>query len=171
MNIAVKIESASGSPAEAEYRWDADTDILTANLRSNHLGEGMSGSVEVMGSDSSCLIFDVTSGRINGVEVAVWPDVRKRTALSPPDNVEDARVTLPSRPSQPGIASLEVDTALVAEADQSERTFHFKVGAARAARVVRIARDILLDVDDKSRLAGVWLLNVPPFPDDGLAEP
>lgn len=167
MNIAVRIEPGTGSASETpvDYRWDADTDILTAALRTSAVGEGMTGSVEVMGSDSSCLLFDVTSGRINGVEVAVWPDVRKQSALAPPGVVEeDARVTLPARASQPGIASLNVDVSLIAEADQSERTFHFRIGKARTARVVRIARDILLDVDERSRLAGVWLLNVPPFP-------
>jgi hypothetical protein len=30
---------------------------------------------------------------------------------------------------------------------------------------VRVGRDLLLDVDPQSRIAGVWLLNVPPFPD------
>jgi hypothetical protein len=29
---------------------------------------------------------------------------------------------------------------------------------------VRVARDIMLDVDDAGALAGVWLLNVPPLP-------
>jgi hypothetical protein len=166
VNIAVRIEPGSGAANETpvDYRWDADTDILTAALRSNAVGEGMTGSVEVMGSDSSCLLFDVTSGRINGVEIAVWPDVRKQSALQPPGQVEDVRVTLPARASQPGIASLNVDVSLVAEADQAERTFHFRIGKAKAARVVRIAKDILLDVDERSRLAGVWLLNVPPFP-------
>jgi len=166
VNIAVRIEPGTGTTNETpvDYRWDADTDILTAALRTSMVGEGMTGSVEVMGSDSSCLLFDVTSGRIAGVEVAVWPDVRKQSALTPPGQVEDARVTLPTRASQPGIASLNVDLSLVAEADQAERTFHFRIGKAKPARVVRIAKDILLDVDERNRLAGVWLLNVPPFP-------
>jgi hypothetical protein len=165
VNIAIRIEPGNGAnEAPVEYRWDADTDILTAAVRQGVVGEGMTGSVEVMGSDSSCLLIDVTSGRINGVEVAVWPDVRKQTALQPPAQFEDARVTLPARASQPGIASLNVDLSLIAEADSAERTFHFRIGKARPARVVRIARDILLDVDERSRLAGVWLLNVPPFP-------
>jgi hypothetical protein len=29
---------------------------------------------------------------------------------------------------------------------------------------VRLARDLLLDVDDKSHISGLWLLNVPPSP-------
>ncbi|HTR76754.1 MAG TPA: DUF2283 domain-containing protein, partial [Gemmatimonadaceae bacterium] len=103
---------------------------------------------------------------IAGVEVAVWPDVRKVGALVPPADAVAAHVTIPARPSQPGVASLEVDTHIVAEADASERTIHFRFGPPRALRAVRVADDVILDVDDADRIAGVWLLNVPPFPSD-----
>jgi hypothetical protein len=124
----------------------------------------MSGSVELEGADGSWLILDVSAGRINGVEVAVWPDVQKRNSLKPPGSVEDAHVIVPSRRSQPGVASLEVETALLAEADEHERVFHFTLGRPRQTRTVRCARDLLLDLDGSGHLAGLWLLNVPPFP-------
>ena len=116
------------------------------------------------GTDGSWLILEVAAGRINGIEVAVWPDVHKRPSLVPPTSIEDARVLIPSRASQPGIASLEVDTPLMAEADTDERVIHFRVGARRDVRTVRVGRDLLLEVDPQSRVAGLWLLNVPPFP-------
>lgn len=168
VNIAVQLEPANGTPPEVEYKWDADTDILSAQLKTRTIGSGMSGSVEVEGKDGSWIILDVAEGRINGVEVAVWPDVRKLPTLAPPNQVEDARVILPSRRSQPNIAAVEVDTPLVAEADSTERVIHFKLGKTREARTVRVGRDLLLDVDRQSQIAGVWLLNVPPFP-DGMA--
>jgi hypothetical protein len=168
VNIAVQVEPANGSPPEVEYKWDADTDILSAQLKTRGSADGMSGSVEVEGKDGSWIILDVAEGRINGVEVAVWPDVRKLPTLSPPMQVEDGRVLLPSRRSQPNIAAVEVDTPLVAEADSSERVIHFKLGKTREARTVRVGRDFLLDVDRQSQIAGLWLLNVPPFP-DGMA--
>ena len=166
MNISVQVEPAKEAPAAVEYRWDPDTDILTASLRDGFKGEGMSGSVELAGSDGSWLILDVVAGGIRGVEVAVWPDVRKVSTLTPPATVEDARVVVPTRRSQPGIASLEAELPLVAEVDQTERTIHFVMGVRRPVRTVRIARDLLLDVDQRHTLAGVWLLNVPPFPVD-----
>ena len=83
MSVAVQLEPAANVPA-VEYRWDADTDILTARLRGANGRTGMSGSVEVEGSDGSWLILDVASGCIDGVEVAVWPDVHKRRGLAPP---------------------------------------------------------------------------------------
>ena len=166
MEIAVRVEPGAAVLPAVEYRWDADTDILTAMLGASVKGEGMSGSVEVEGSDGSWLIFDVSGGRVAGVEVAVWPDVRKVGTLVPPADAVPALVTIPARASQPGIASLEVDTRLVADADASERTIHFRLGAVRSVRAVRVAEDMIFDVDDADRIAGVWLLNVPPFPTD-----
>jgi hypothetical protein len=169
LDIAVHVEQHAPGSAELpsiEYRWDADTDILTALLSGGPKSTGMSGSVEVEGADGSWLIFDVSGGRIEGVEVAVWPDVRKVSGLKAPADASPSFVTIPSRPSQPGVASLEIDTRLAADADPSERTIHFRFGAARTMRAVRVAQDLILDVDDSNHIAGVWLLNVPPFPTD-----
>jgi hypothetical protein len=166
VKIAVRLEPATGSPPEVAYRWDPDTDILSAQLSANGGGEGMSGSVGLEGTDGSWLILDVNAGRINGVEVAVWPDVRNMPGFVTPTNVEDAHVVVPSRSSQPSIASLEMATRVVAESDPAQRNFHFKVGTARGAKTVRLGRDLLLDIDDKSQISGLWLLNVPPCPTD-----
>jgi hypothetical protein len=146
-----------------EYRWDTDTDILTANLRTRAATEGASGSVEIEGTDGSWLILDLGGGSIQGVEVAVWPEVRKRSSLAPPADASAGRVMVGGNDN--GIASIEMNTSIVAEADESERTIHFRLGPARQTKSVQIARDILIDVDGKDRIAGVWLLAVPPFPD------
>jgi hypothetical protein len=63
-----------------------------------------------------------------------------------------------------GLSAVEVDTPVAAESDDAERTIHFRLGPGRQVRTVRIARDMLLDIDARDRLAGVWLLQVPPFP-------
>jgi hypothetical protein len=164
VNIAVHIEPAQGSPAEVEYRWDTDTDILTAQLRQGRAAGGMSGSVDLEGSDGSWLILDVAGGHIHGVEVAVWPTVRKRADLSPPPEVEDATVRVSNNSDGARVTAVEVNTSMAAEADHAERTIHFKLGPPRSTRTVRIGRDLLLDIDGRNRLAGVWLLDVPPFP-------
>jgi hypothetical protein len=165
VSVSVQLQPADTAPPAVDYRWDADTDILTARLRDARGKAGMSGSVELEGADGSWLILDVASGSIDGVEVAVWPDVQKRRALAPPA-AEDARVVVPSTGKSSGpVSSLEVEVRLLAESDDAERVIHFRVGAQRDVRTVRVGRDLLLDVDPQSRIAGVWLLNVPPFPD------
>ena len=163
MTVAVQIEPAATVPA-VEYRWDADTDILTARLRGANGRSGMSGSVELEGSDGSWLILDVASGCIDGVEVAVWPDVHKRRGLAPPV-AEFARVVVPSQGDSRAVAAVEVETRLLAEADDTHRVIHFRLGKPRPVRTVRLGNDLLLDVDPESlRIAGLWMLNVPPSP-------
>lgn len=165
MKIPIQLEPADTAAASVvEYRWDLDTEILSAQVTPRTSGKGLSGSVELEGSDGSWLILDVTSGRINGVEVAVWPEVHKRHSLKPPGTVEDAGVLVPSRRSKPGLAAVEVETPMLAEADDDERVFHFTLGRQKQARTVRLAPDIMLDVDSSNHLVGLWLLNVPPFP-------
>ena len=164
MNVVVQLDSASGEVADATYRWDADTEILIASLDGVAPAGGMSGSVELAGSDGSWLVFDVAGGRIRAIEVAVWPEVRPRPGLAAPTKVEDASVVLPARASQPGIASLAVDTPLMAEADEARRVIHFRLGAARDLRTIRLATNLLLEVDSRRQIAGVWFLGVPPIP-------
>ncbi len=164
MKIPIQVEPNGGPSPTVEYRWDPDTEILSAQLKPKASGEGMSGSVELEGSDGSWLILDLNAGRINGVEVAVWPDVHLRNALAPPGAIEDGTVLVPSRRSQPDVASLEIETPMRAEADESERNFHFMLGKQQKIRTVRFARDLLLDIDGSNNLVGLWLLNVPPFP-------
>ena len=164
MNVAVQLEPALGAAPAVTYRWDEDTDILIAQIDGETPGRGMSGSVEIQGADGSWLMFDVAGGKIRAVEVAVWPEVHKRPSLAPPTTVEDADVIIPARASQPGIASLGVDTPIMAEADAAEKVIHFRVGVRRDVRTVRLGRDVLLELDTQSRIAGLWLLNVPPSP-------
>jgi hypothetical protein len=164
VNIAVQLEPPNGSLPAVEYRWDTDTDILTARLDAAGDGTGPSGSVELEGTDGAWLILDVVKGRILGLEVAVWPDVQRRTGLTPPTSQEDGRVVVPLQASAPGDVLLEVETPLLAESDETERVIHFRVGMKREVRAVRVGRDLLFELDTQSRLAGLWLLNVPPFP-------
>lgn len=166
MNIPVRVEPSAGSPADVDYRWDSDTDILSASVRPADLAEkGRATALELEGDDGSWLILDVRSGRISGVEVAVWPDILTRADLAPPHAVEDGMVIVGAveRGVRPAV---EVDTTLAAEADRSEQTIHFRLGASRETRTVRIARDILVDIDRRDRIAGLWLLGVPPCPDE-----
>jgi hypothetical protein len=165
VRIAVQVEPEVESPPDVEYRWDCDTDILSARLSTAAAVEGTPGSVEVAGEDGSWLILDLTAGRINGVEVAVWPDVRKRPTLEPPAASQAGHAVVRAAMPDGTVPALEMSTAVMAEADAAERTIHFRLGGERRTRTLRLGRDLLLDLDAQSRLAGVWLLNVPPCPD------
>lgn len=161
MSLTVQVEPARGAPPRVAYRWDTDTDILSAQLE-ERVPDGPPATVELQGHDGSWLILDVRGGRIRGIEVAVWPDVRKRPALTPPA-AEPGEVVLPPRHS--GGASA-IDSPLSAEVDEPERTFHFRLGSAAETRAVEIASGLLVDVESSGAVAGIWLLDVPPFPLD-----
>lgn len=163
VTLPVLLEAAGEDPAPVEYHWDPDTDILSARLMVPNGPGGPDGSIDLEGADGSWLIFDTSAGRIRAVEVAVWPTVQRRSNLKPPRTLENARAVLDPPRRGEVVSALEVDAALAAESDQAERTIHFRVGTGRRERTVRIARDILLDVDGRNRLVGLWLLHVPPL--------
>ena len=155
----------SADPAPAgRYRWDADTEILSAAVADRRGGGSASTSVELEGRDGSWVTLELRAGRFCGVEVAVWPPVKARSRLVPPTPSASGHAVYAGAVDVAGATDVEVDTLLGAESDGLARTFHVRVGARRRARAVRVGRDILLEVDDADQLAGVWLLNVPPIP-------
>ena len=81
-------------------------------------------------------------------------------------SIEDAHVVVPARRSQTDFASLEMSSRLFAEADHDQRTIHFRLGKPKGAKTVRLAHDLLLDIDEKSQISGLWLLNFPPCPNE-----
>jgi hypothetical protein len=165
VSIAVKLEERSGKAPSVAYTWDSDTEILSAHLKPGAEGSGLSGSVGVEGNDGSWIILDVNGGRINAVEVAVWPEVAERPALPAPKNVEELSILIPAARSSREVRSVEVAAKMTAEADPGRKTIHFRLGKPRETRTVRLASDILVDVDAQNRVSGFWLLNVPPCPD------
>jgi hypothetical protein len=166
MGLAGRVVERTGRVPQISYRWDAETDILTGAIKSGRKkAGGLTGSVELEGSDGSFILLDVSGGAICGVEVVVWPDVRT-AQLAPPSAVEEGDVMLPTRRSQPSVAAVEVDASLTIETNASESVFHVRVGPARRTKAVRVADGLLVEVDEEDELAGLWLLDVPPFPAD-----
>src|SRR5213593_2557394 len=165
MHYEAKIEPLNGKLPKVSYRWDPETDILSAVCKGIPKTTGMNGSVDLEGSDGSFVLLDVAGGTLRGLDVVTWPDdIRTVDALAAPEPDKEARVVFPSRRSQPGVAAVEVDTALTVEKNQTESVFHLRVGRSRAAAVVRVGDRLLVEVDKQSRLAGLWFLDVPPFP-------
>lgn len=163
MTIAVELQPITGTPPVVHYRWDTDTDIFTATLAASSAAPAPSGAVEIEGTDGTWLVLDLRGGRLVGVEIALWPDVHRNSTLAAPRDVESADVVVPMRPS-PGAATLEIEAPVRAEADDAEQLVHFRIGERRDVRSVRVGSDLLLDLDRQGCLAGLWFLNVPPFP-------
>ena len=165
MHYEAKIQPLEGKLPKVSYRWDPETDILSAVCKGIPKATGMNGTVDLEGSDGSFVLLDVAGGLLRGLDVVTWPDdIRTLDSLAPPEAASDARVLFPSRRSQPAVAAVEVDTALIVEKNATESLIHIRVGRIKPATVVRVADLLLVEVDKQSRRAGLWLLEVPPFP-------
>ena len=165
MQFETRIEPFEGRLPRLTYHWDAETDILSAAFKSTAQGSGLTGTIDLEGADGAFVVLDVADGVLRGVDVVNWPtEVPEVPDLAAPTGAEDGRVTFSTRSPQPGVAAVEVDTTLQIRKSPQESVFHVRVGRARSARSVRIADNLIVDVDRQSRLAWLWLLEVPPFP-------
>ena len=165
MHFEARIEPLNGKLPKVSYRWDPETDILTVACKGVPKGNGMNGTVDLEGGDGSFVVIDVAGGALRGLDVVTWPDdVRTVASLVAPAASKEGQVTFPDRRSQPGVAAVEVDTPLTVDKNQAESVFHIRVGRQKPTTVVRVADHMLVEMDKQSRLAGLWLLEVPPFP-------
>lgn len=163
MNIETRVEPLDGTLPTVEWRWDAETDILSGSFRGVVGGSGLEGSVELSDDEGSVVVLDVAGGMLCGLDVVVWPEVDTVPGLAPPAGARAGRVVVPGRPARQGVSAVEVDTTLTISATPDERTVHLRIGSRRDVEVVRVADHLLVELDHKRRLAGFWLTEVPPF--------
>jgi len=163
VNVEARVEPLTGSLPSIAWRWDPETDILSGAFKGNRKSGGLTGTVELTDAEGSIAVLDVNNGVICGLDVVVWPEVTTSASLQVPAQLTDGRVVLPSRPSRPGVASMEVDTTLWVETNGAESLFHLRIGPRRPVEVVRVADSFYVEVDQQGSLAGFWLSNVPPF--------
>ena len=163
MSMDARIEPLSGALPSVSWRWDPETDILSGAFKGNRKSGGMTGTVELTDAEGSVAVLDVNNGVICGLDVVVWPEVMTVSELLVPAKLTDGRVVLPSRPSRPGVASVEVDTTLSVQTNGAESVFHLQIGPKRPVEGVRAADNFYIEVDHQGGLAGFWLTNVPAF--------
>ena len=164
MGFAASVEPLKGKLPTVTFKWDPETEILSGQFKGAGEADGLTGTVELEGVDGSFAVLDVAGGRLRGLEVVVWPETQIVPGLTPPSATERGRLILPSRASQPGIAAVEVDTHMVADKSPDDSVIHLRIGPQRRVKLVQVADHLLLELDDRSEIAGFWLLVVPPFP-------
>jgi hypothetical protein len=163
MSMDARIESLTGPLPSIAWRWDPETDILSGAFKDNRKGGGLTGSIELADAEGSIAVLDVNCGVVCGIDIVIWPEVATVADLRAPDQPVMGRVVLPSRPSRPGIASVEVDTTLSVQTNPSESVFHLQIGPTRPVKVIQVANRFCAEVDHDGELAGFWLTEVPPF--------
>ncbi len=166
MSFETRVEPQSGKLPSVSWRWDAETDILSGSFRTGTKSQGLTGSVELTDEEGAVVVLDVADGLIRGLDVVVWPEVTTVADLAEPQPARSGRVVVASGSPRPGVTSLEVHTALSVSTNRAESAFHLRLGAKRPVEVVKAAEHFLIELDQKSRLAGFWLTEVPPFPSE-----
>lgn len=164
MALEARAEPLDGKLPSLEWRWDAETEILSGGFRLPKGKPGLTGTVELTSADGGIVVLDVVSGAICGLDVVVWPEVEEDPTLTAPAGYIDGRVVLHGRAQGGAVASVELDTDLMVWADPRGSVFHLILGEPRPASVVRAADGFFIEVDAQHRLAGFWLTGVPPAP-------
>src|SRR5919199_5096914 len=95
-SVAFAVAPHDDAAAPVRFRWDADTEILSASIVDRRGGGSVATTVELEGSDGSWVTLELRAGRFCGVEVAVWPPVKARSVLQPPAPSVSGHATLPS---------------------------------------------------------------------------
>jgi hypothetical protein len=160
MGLAAQVAALTGPLPAIRYRWDAETGILSGRLEGLDGGRGLTGSIELEGKDGSFIVLDVADGVMRGLEIVVWPKT-ETAAIVPPEVEQRGRLLIPTRVSQPGIASVELETQLVARRSEDGSTIHVRVGARRKVQATRLADGLILELDRRGNIAGLWLTGVP----------
>lgn len=161
MALATKHEALRGTVPSIGFRWDTETEILSGRFAPAG-GAGFTGAIEFGSPEGAFVLLEVERGTICGVEVVVWPSVEEQRHLVAPD-APPARLTVASRGANAGIDVIEIEAEMLCFTTPDERTFHFVIGEDRDAEPVRVADRLLVEVDDDGDVAGLWLLDIPPF--------
>ena len=163
MSLKAKVTDA-GAPLDAfGFRWDAETEILAGRVDLPGEDSGFTGSWELESHGGAVVTLETVSGVLCGIEVVVWPEVDEPARLVPPHDAAPGRVIL-EPPDRNAKGLIEIETPISASA--REDVVHFVFAPARA-RTVRVAENVLADLDSAGHLTGVWLVDVPPYPQGG----
>lgn len=143
------------------WRWDAETDILSGSFRAPGAST-LDGTIELNDAGGAIAVLDISNGAVSGLDIVVWPEVTTSRTLLLPTSVESGRLALAGAT---GLTwSFEIEAPLVIRTNAGENIYHMRLGEQRVARVVRVADQLLVELDPDGALAGCWLVGVPPFP-------
>ena len=168
----VRVEPLGGSLPVVTWRLDEETEILAGGFKVPSRGQlGVSASVELADPEGAIVVLDIHSGRLTGLDIVIWPAVELHAALTPPFPSRDAEILWPARPAPAATtAALELETGLSATINGSGTVLHLVLASGRPAETVRIGDRLLVDIDSRQRLAGFWLLDLPPLDLQSLDE-
>lgn len=154
--------SSSASAARVSYRWDDVTGILAARIDRPRLAPASATQFALAGRDGAWITLELDGDRLAGLDVVIWPTVRHVPGLVAP-TVTPGALSWRRLAMSPQVRALSA--ALIADASFERGVVRLRIAGRQAARVVREADDVLIELDAAGAFAGIWLLNVPPCPE------
>lgn len=161
MALVTRRVALRGAVPKIPFRWDTETEILSGRFMPKG-GSGFTGSIEFGSPEGAFVLLEVERGTICGLEVVVWPTVEEQRHMVPPE-AEPVTLSVASDAPTTGVDMMEFDAEILCFTTPDERTFHFVIGEDRDADAVRVADHLLVEVDEDGDVAGLWLLEIPPF--------
>jgi hypothetical protein len=160
MDLAAELRDVPAPLAALAFCWDPETEILSGRSAPPGASAGFTGSVELESPEGAVVLLEAVGGVLSGVEVVVWPELARRAGLVAPHDAKAAQVVLTGLGAAGGVVELE--SAIAADVTLQESLIHLRFG--HAARTVKAADNLLVDLDARAHVAGLWLLRVPPLP-------
>lgn len=165
MPVRTVVEPQSKPLPAFDFHWDPETEILAGRHALPETDGVRAVAWEFEGPEGAVVVLETVGDALCSVEVVVWPDVERVKSLHAPHDAKPARVGFVASQKEAG-GVVEIDTVITAGAPPSETLIHLSFGTSRA-RSVRVAENVVVDLDADERLAGLWLENLPLFPQGG----
>lgn len=165
MPVRVTVDRANEPMPAFDFHWDAETEILAGRHALSAREDAPALAWELEGPDGAVVVLETVDGVFCGIEVVVWPDVERAARLAAPHDATPGRVRFTLPRETPG-GVVEIETRITAEALPSETLIHLSVGAPRV-RSVQAAANVIVDLDAEGTIAGLWLQELPLFPQGG----
>jgi hypothetical protein len=165
MPVRTLVGRAAQPLSAFDFHWDVETEILAGRSLPPGADDTDAVAWEFEGPDGAVVVLETVDGTLCGIEVVVWPDVERARSLIAPHDAPPGTIGLvPPADGADGI--VEIETVITAAAPPSETLIHLSFGVVRA-RSVRVAENVVADLDAEGRLAGLWLQDLPLFPGGG----
>ncbi len=165
MTIATHVLPIDGELPQVGFHWDSKTGILAGTILDSRDRETNSRTVELGGSLGSYVSLNLVNDVLAGVEVVVWPKGDTVDDLEIPDAGRHGqlKVSAAGPGDQPAVVEFQAPITCTRAADESR--LHLVLGSPESVEVVALADKLLAELDLSGQLAGLWLVDVPPFPD------
>jgi hypothetical protein len=165
MPVRVTVDRANEPMPAFDFHWDAETEILAGRHPLPVRKEASAVAWEYEGPEGAVVVLETVDGVFCGIEVVVWPDVERAARLAAPHDATPGRVRF-APPKETAAGVVEIETRITAEALPSETLIHLSLGTPRA-RSIQAAANVIVDLDAEGTLAGLWLQELPLFPQGG----